>query len=67
MEVTEEMRLEAINNLIRWQVEDPTVKALVRAVIVASGQPSIGHIARFEPDLFDELYEECAAFTRNDL
>lgn len=65
--VTEAMRLEAINNLMRWQRQDVTVKYLVRAVLVNHSEPSLGHLARHLPLVFDELYEEASALTRNDL
>jgi hypothetical protein len=64
-EVTEEMRLEAINNLMKWQT-DPTVRELTRVVLKAHEQPAIGHLARFCPDDFDDLYEEASGLVRND-
>lgn len=66
-EVTETMRLEAINNLMRWQTQDMTAKAIIKAVLAGHNQPSIGHLARFCPDAFDEMYEETSALVRNDL
>lgn len=66
-EVTDEMRLIAINHLIVWKANDPTVQRMCDVVLTHLCQPSIGHLARYEPEVFDELYEECSAMVRNDL
>jgi hypothetical protein len=47
-------------------MQDDTVKAMIAAVLTAHGQPSVGHLARFNPDVFDELFEEAEAMVEND-
>ena len=65
--ISEEQRIKAIPELMVWARRDPTVKILVRVVLQSENQPSVGHLARFSPDAFDELYEESSALARNDL
>jgi hypothetical protein len=64
-DVSEEMRLEAISHLMVWKANDPTVAQMCGVVLTHLCQPSIGHLARFEPEAFDELYEEASAMVRN--
>lgn len=65
--VTEAMRLSAITDLMRWQHQDVTVKFLIRSVLAQRSEPSIGHLARHLPGVFDDMYEEASALVRNDL
>jgi hypothetical protein len=64
--VNENERLKAIPQLTDWRMQDDTVKAMIAAVLTAHGQPSVGHLARFNPDVFDELFEEAEAMVEND-
>lgn len=66
--MTEQERLKAINVLNDWRRESPDVIALmIAAVLKHHDQPSVGHLARFHPDAFDDLYEEAEAFMSEDL
>jgi len=65
--VTEAERIKAINEINNWKNEDDTVKIVVREVLRAAEQPSVGHLARFEPGVFDDLYDECMALVANDV
>lgn len=62
---SEAERIKAIPELMAWRQADDTVKFVVKAVLVASGEPSIGHLARNRPLLFDDLYDECSGLVRN--
>lgn len=59
-------RIKAVPLLMRWQHQDATVRTVVRAVLAHHAVAAIGHLARFEPDVFDELFEECEALIGND-
>lgn len=61
------MRLQAINDLMKWERQDVTVKFLIRAVLAQRSVPSLGHLARYMPTEFDDMYEEASALVRNDL
>lgn len=63
--MTEQERIKAIPQLNAWKLRDVTVKAMVVCVLEATKQPSVGHIAHFCPDQFDELYEEAEAIMTN--
>jgi hypothetical protein len=63
--MTEEERVKAIPKLNDWKMRDMTVKAMVLAVLDKTGQPTVGHIARFCPEQFDELFEESEAMMQN--
>lgn len=63
--VTEADRIKAIPELMAWRQQDDTVKMLVKHILLANSQPSIGHLARLCPDDFDILYEEASALVRN--
>jgi hypothetical protein len=63
--MTEQERIKAIPKLNNWKLRDVTVKAIVVCVLDAHQQPSVGHLARFCPDAFDELYEEAEAMIEN--
>lgn len=62
----EEQRIKAIPKLNDWKLQDVTVKAIVIHVLQANAQPTVGHLARFCPDAFDELFEEAEAMILND-
>lgn len=63
--VAEQERLAALNKLRDWKASDPTVASMVNIVCAHHSQPDIGHLARFEPDVFDDLFEECEAMVLN--
>ena len=64
--MTEQERLEAIPKLMDWQRQDATVKTVCQALLFASNLPGVGHLARLNPELFDELFEECEALRENE-
>lgn len=64
--MTEEERIAAIPRLNNWKHQDDTVRDMVTVVLTAEGQQSVGHLARFRPDAFDELYEEAEVMMGND-
>lgn len=64
--MTEEERIKAIPLLNDWKLRDPTVKIMVVHVLDTHGQPGTGHLARFNPEVFDDLFEECEAIMSND-
>ncbi len=64
--MNEEERIKAIPKLNDFKLQDPTVKAMVTCVLQAWEQPTVGHLARFCPDAFDELFEEAEAMMEND-
>ena len=63
--MNEQERLLAINKMMDWRHDDETVKVIILEVLRATGQASLGHLARFDPDAFDELYDECGAMVEN--
>lgn len=63
--MTEQERIVAIPKLMSWTHQDETVKIMVRAVLRVWDLPSVGHLARFQPDSFDELFEESEAMITN--
>lgn len=63
--ITEADRLRAIPELMAWRQKDDTVKFVVKAVLVASGETSIGALAKNLPEIFDDLYDECSGLVRN--
>jgi hypothetical protein len=65
--MTEEERIKAIPQLNNWKRTDETVNEMVMCVLRATQQPSVGHIARFCPEQFDELFEEAEAILTNDV
>lgn len=64
--MNEQERIKAIPKLNDWKLQDVTVKAMVVCILDAYHQPSVGHLARFAPDAFDELFEEAEAMVTND-
>jgi hypothetical protein len=63
--MNEEQRIHAIPQLNNWRRTDPTVAEMCMCVMRAHQQPSVGHLARFLPETFDELFEEAQAMTEN--
>lgn len=59
--MTEEERLTAVLKLRDWGRADRDITLIITTVMLAENQPSIGHLARFKPEVFDELYEEMEA------
>lgn len=64
-EVTEEMRLRAIDQLMVWKRRDVTVRKMIDVILRFHNEPSVGHLARNNPSVFDALYEECSGMVRN--
>lgn len=62
----EQQRLLAINQLNDWRRESSDVDLMVTIVLRAEGQPTVGHLARFNPEVFDLLHEEAEAFTEGE-
>lgn len=58
-------RIKAIPILNDWKRQDPTVAELVAIILDIENQPSVGHMARFKPEVFDVMYEEAAALIEN--
>jgi hypothetical protein len=65
--VTEDERIKAVPPLNDMRKQDDTIKEIVMIVLRAHGQPSVGHLAHYEPESFDELFEEAEAIFGNDL
>jgi hypothetical protein len=63
--MTEEERIKAVSKLAEWRRRDSTVGSMVLIVCAHHDQPDVGHLARYEPDVFDELYEEAEAMMLN--
>lgn len=63
--MTEEERVKAIPVLSDWRRQDQTIGEIVAAMCRATGQPSVGHLARHMPEVFDALYEEASALITN--
>jgi hypothetical protein len=61
----EQGRIKAVPQINDWKQQDETVKEIVMVVLRHHNQPSVGHLARFCPDDFDELYDECEAMFSN--
>ena len=59
--MTEDERLPAVSRLRDWGRKDKDIGIMIGMVLQAEAQPSIGHLARFTPEVFDDLYEEMEA------
>jgi len=59
--MTEDERLSAVSRLRDWGRKDKDIGIMIGVVLGAENQPSIGHLARFMPEVFDNLYEEMEA------
>lgn len=59
--MTEQERLDGILKLREWMRSDTEIGRIVAMVCAAEGQPHIGHLAHFCPDVFDLVYEEMEA------
>lgn len=63
--MTEQERLKAIPILNDWKRMDDTVRDMVMTILLLERQESVGHLARFRPEIFDELYDEASAIIDN--
>jgi len=61
VDVKEAERVAAVARLFKLLKTDPDFPMMCAVVCKAWAQPDIGHLARFCPDAFDELYEEIVA------
>lgn len=59
--MTEEERLAALGKLRGFVRSDRDLGMMVSIVCRESGVPNMGHLARFHPEVFDDLYEEMEA------
>lgn len=59
--MTEQERLNGILKLREWMRSDTDIARMVAVVCAAEGQPHVGHLAHFKPDVFDLVYEEMEA------
>lgn len=62
----ESQRVHAVAQLFKLLKTDPDFPRMCAVVCKAWKQPDIGHLARFCPDAFDELYEEVVALAGED-
>ena len=66
-DVDEQERREAVAKLMDWSRQDDTVRRMIHVVCLAHKQPAVGHLARYVPEIFDELFEEAEAMMGNDV
>jgi hypothetical protein len=56
--MTEDERLRALTHLAELRQRDEDIASMVTTVMVMEGTPSVGHLARQRPEVFDALYEQ---------
>lgn len=58
--MTDTERLKALLQVREW-MKDRDITLIVATVCAAEGQPHVGHLAHYCPEVFDLLHEEVGA------